>query len=119
MKTDVIIIVNMKIAYEVNCIRTDNEAALDELLSGKKKDEVSAAKFMIFETLPPPNGNPLPDDDLGYPAIATFDEACSVAKASLQNSQSIPRKYGFAVDTPIYLHHENAPAELLNLNDRL
>jgi hypothetical protein len=75
--------------YSVHYIRVLNNADLDELLKGKLLDDFATSHILF-------NGEMFPQ------AIGSVDEAVQLAKATLADAGSEPRRAGLAPNTPIY-----------------
>ena len=75
--------------YSVHYIRVLNNDDLDEILNGKLLDDVEASHVLL-------NG-----EILARPAGSVY-EAVQLAKATLADPGSEPRRAGLAPNTPIY-----------------
>ena len=83
-------------SYSVHYMRVLNKDDLDELLKGTLLDEFEPSHVIIEGEILPRNGA------MGSEPIRSVDEAVHLAKATLANAGSEPRRAGFDPNTPIY-----------------
>jgi len=98
-------------AYTVSYIRTRAPQDLEIILSGKTFAALPDDVVVKEGPVPPPDGTPLGEFDLGHAVISSQEEAIEVARAALINPKSAPRLSSFSETTPIYFWMPNQKAE--------
>ena len=98
----------------VHYARVRSNEELQTLLSGATFAELGEGAIVEHGDIAPPDGTPLPEFELGYAAIASFEEAADIARAARTNPNGILAARGFTADTPIYFLTKGHQAEKLD-----